>query len=913
MDVTVNVGVPDTWPRASREASDWARNLRKANAYFEKEVRRTTTTISHLQEVRDLALTDCQVSSKTVDDRMYKKFGGLTKAQPRGLCFVTLAGMTTVDVNVNGDNVADSENNPGVAMDVVENDDQKNAKKDTTTNLVNTLRSASDKAMCAELVHVLRGLQKFGDDTDIPRYFSKDCQAKATHLVFMEKANGENAKISAMIVDGILVWLVASKNVTLAATDANFVADIEHEIYSKPRFTYTLKIAKQWYSQLQLLSVDQKNSLVHYLCTHMATIVGEVFLSDSQHIVDMSYMDRNEAEGSTVQRLQFYAIVDVRPESEGLLSGCSPTEGLEMLSAWGLSVVPHVSECAVSDQAAVQKANDDARNRQNSEGAVVYGVKEGTTVFIYKYKNTWYVYWRSVRELMRAKAPLARLRKRLTTEMYIPHPNCDAFVDEASRFYAYCRYRVEVEKSVTYDSVFSFWYDIMSSFKGSSVEYINTALAWFESEIPCSANMHLQIAMMGVPGMGKSTQARALSTLLGLPWINQDELGGKPWAYHKALSDTTTNKITSGVIADKCHHTTQVRTKMREALGTIMSLVYLVFTHPDDADGTDITNTLSVAKSRIEDREFGHRSLFDGPNARQALFRFQSDWTPLSQSEINQATAVISVNTMLCPLDMCKYILTELARVNLLSRDMPNDDEIDSALAQAKDFEIRLNRDNIQHTTTLSWSLPLSKVSQDNIRAVAWPSLLNGSCAQTHRSLSAAHAYNFTIQAAFHATLLYIPKDMNSALKQKDDLFLTKMNSTVVLKSSRIAYTSKAAALVLDTDSVPEWLSSCAEPPLHVTIAVGCNPESGYKYPPIEARKMLVLAENAQNDNTVVQSSSLTEDVNYVTLPMPIELEGTIVRTVKLAGRDNGKGIKRGSPNARDDRINMGKTKATRK
>lgn len=46
-----------------------------------------------------------------------------------------------------------------------------------------------------ELVGVLRGLRKFGDQKDIPSLFGRGAENAIVTLVYTEKANGENAKV----------------------------------------------------------------------------------------------------------------------------------------------------------------------------------------------------------------------------------------------------------------------------------------------------------------------------------------------------------------------------------------------------------------------------------------------------------------------------------------------------------------------------------------------------------------------------------------------------------------------------------------------------------------------------------------------------------------------------------------------
>lgn len=45
------------------------------------------------------------------------------------------------------------------------------------------------------LVYIATGLQKFSDQSDIRKLFNPGAWDRTTHLVFTEKANGENAKV----------------------------------------------------------------------------------------------------------------------------------------------------------------------------------------------------------------------------------------------------------------------------------------------------------------------------------------------------------------------------------------------------------------------------------------------------------------------------------------------------------------------------------------------------------------------------------------------------------------------------------------------------------------------------------------------------------------------------------------------
>jgi hypothetical protein len=82
----------------------------------------------------------------------------------------------------------------------------------------------------------------------------------------MNKANGENAQISWST--DLQKWVIASKNVTIAARNVSEVA-----FYSLGRFEYARRIAVAWFKILDRYSHDQIIALTNDLAGH--TMIGE--------------------------------------------------------------------------------------------------------------------------------------------------------------------------------------------------------------------------------------------------------------------------------------------------------------------------------------------------------------------------------------------------------------------------------------------------------------------------------------------------------------------------------------------------------------------------------------------------------------------------------------------------------------
>jgi hypothetical protein len=68
---------------------------------------------------------------------------------------------------------------------------------------------------------------------------------------------------------------------------------------------------------------------------------------------------------------------------------------------------------------------------------------------------------------------------------------------------------------------------------------------------------------------------------------------------------------------------TQVRLNVRKALEPIRNLVYVVILHPEDGEEPTNEHTLRVCRERINEREYGHRTLWRSEKVDGVLKMFE--------------------------------------------------------------------------------------------------------------------------------------------------------------------------------------------------------------------------------------------------------------------------------------------------
>ncbi|XP_063934583.1 uncharacterized protein LOC135146347 [Zophobas morio] len=208
---------------------------------------------------------------------------------------------------------------------------------------------------------------------------------------------------------------------------------------------------------------------------------------------------------------------------------------------------------------------------------------------------------------------------------------------------------------------------------------------------------------------GKSTLARALSHLLDLDWINQDNCGNAR-NYHRRIS---TNQNPKGLIADKCHHLAQHRVKLFRALSPTDALVLIIIQSPRDED--TLTHTAALAFERIKLRGLGHTSLIDHKTARHVIGRFARELEPFTSEELSKASLVIHLDPRLDSLSLLMQLLKELKKICREIQSFTKE-EMESALKSSSEYEKNLAKRNTSLYKIVYYSLELDEESNGAIR-----------------------------------------------------------------------------------------------------------------------------------------------------------------------------------------------------
>lgn len=158
------------------------------------------------------------------------------------------------------------------------------------------------------------------------------------------------------------------------------------------------------------------------------------------------------------------------------------------------------------------------------------------------------------------------------------------------------------------------------------------------------------IAMLGLPGVGKSTVGRILTDLLNsaeagcATWIDQhehqlhlsEETGNK--RYKQAIRTALAQPSIRYIVLDKCHHTVFTRNDNVWRWG--VPVVWLRFIHPKDTS-TTVENAATLAKAQIHKRT-GHLRI-DRTNAAAAVGYVKRFWQRLNQEEMSKSLKVIDI------------------------------------------------------------------------------------------------------------------------------------------------------------------------------------------------------------------------------------------------------------------------------
>lgn len=499
------------------------------------------------------------------------------------------------------------------------------------------------------LIRTITGLRKFGDETQykttIPNGFTFHRE------VYLNKANGEYCSVSTFEIEKELYYVIRSKNVSVIARKNNYLADLK--LYNEPRYEYVIDMANTFYQLYSKLTESQQCQIDKTLLEH--TMNMEFCSAKYQHIVNYN--------GSTI--LIPFALTKYKASTDGLTS-ILPDEAQQWFEKVGLGKLPFNYNVSANDNQKRKDIRDTIFNEDNSEGAVVYKIyinnktNEERVLHIYKFKNYKYIFWRAVREKIRAKSTISRMTYRLN-DLHVNVPNLDQLIQEAIRFYAYC-WLTEKEN---YDNIFSKWLTKMDEFthlpKEESQKYLDEFIKIDESR------QQRQIMTIGFPGSGKTTILKCLEYIIpDSVRINQDECNGSAKIFHQKITKLSNTDNVKYLLLDKCYHNEQIRKSTYEIMN-VQQIIYIVFYHPDDVhfdseyliiDKFDAV--MNLIKNRINKRGDAHLNLYPGPKLNGILDKFKNSYQQLSPQEMDSADQIIYVDLTTDLYSQLKHIITIL-------------------------------------------------------------------------------------------------------------------------------------------------------------------------------------------------------------------------------------------------------------
>jgi len=460
------------------------------------------------------------------------------------------------------------------------------------------------------LVSALTGLQKFGYEGD---YISPK-KDRAVSWVYTRKENGECGHVYAFSHDDIKYIVFGSKNVHMVLRASNIEDDLS--LYMEERYKYANKIAK--------LFLDKHNSslerVIDFCIEHNVTLTCEAIFLDSQHLV--VYQEDS---------LKFFGITSLIESEQSPITWCNPMIAKDHFISLELDSVTEIE--FTNDHCEWEKIKEKIRSDFNSEGGVVYLLdKDGNVVFIFKFKNDMYVFWRAVREQMRKLANNESLLRRLR-DLHVTLPNSEEITMHALQFNAFFRLKSEEEQKL----FFSQWNTYMTQFMClSSEEKIALVTAYQQLQ---QQNGSLTVIMLvGIQGSGKSTIARLLLQLLVLLHglkkdeilhLEQDMFNGNAKQYNNAVETALTKSRLKFLLLAKMNHKTQIRNSTSDILGKYKGNLQKVYIVLDPMD-------IDFHLSRIERRGYAHESLFFDSKTVKILETTLSEYEPLSHEEEEQ-------------------------------------------------------------------------------------------------------------------------------------------------------------------------------------------------------------------------------------------------------------------------------------
>ena len=250
----------------------------------------------------------------------------------------------------------------------------------------------------------------------------------ATKVVKMNKANGKFCAISMVKVQDVTILVICSKGVHkfCLVDELDKFIDTESGLISG--------IAKAFKNQYTKLTEIQKENLISRL-TSGFTIIGEY--NDGAHLIPLP----EEEKEPYIEFFGFSKNQGPIPETESLAG--NPIKDMVEIGTLGLRTVEFQT---YSKEEFDSIPGNIMRQGKFSEGFVFYYIDDRETVLgIEKYKTTWYILWRMLRQIiLRLKGPgdlpskyEGEIHKTLTTRnsfLNLPKEKFDGWNEILCRF-----------------------------------------------------------------------------------------------------------------------------------------------------------------------------------------------------------------------------------------------------------------------------------------------------------------------------------------------------------------------------------------------------------------------------------------------------------------------------------------------
>jgi hypothetical protein len=254
----------------------------------------------------------------------------------------------------------------------------------------------------------INGLVKFGgftkNDEDNGVNTSElptNTTMEPTGYLVSNKANGKYSGITIKVIEGVEYLFVASKNVH------KVFALREEPVEPVDSSDLIAVIRRAFLNQFNSLTEEKQQELIEFLNTNDLTMTGE--LCDGKHMVPLPQ------EGVPI--IEFFGLVkNVGPVGQtDSLSNNLPSD-LKFLTQIGLTTIKHQFYTVEAFDALVESG--ELLKGKFTEGVIINALHNDTVLWMKKYKATWYVIVRMMRQILTgASKPHAEMVKKIRTTL----------------------------------------------------------------------------------------------------------------------------------------------------------------------------------------------------------------------------------------------------------------------------------------------------------------------------------------------------------------------------------------------------------------------------------------------------------------------------------------------------------------